>query len=58
MLLVCFFVDIDNVTNVAYTVVLIVSVMLMMMMLMLKDYSMIVLMRNIPHHMPVENIVL
>jgi hypothetical protein len=57
MLLVCFFVDIDNVTNVAYTVVLIVSVMLMMM-LMLKDYSMIVLMRNIPHHMPVENIVL
>jgi hypothetical protein len=57
MLLVCFFVDIDNVTNVANTVVLIVSVMLMMM-LMLKDYSMIVLMRNIPHHMPVENIVL
>jgi hypothetical protein len=55
MLLVCFFVDIDNVAN---TVVLLVSVMLMMMMLMLKEYSMIVLMRNIPHHMSVENIVL
>ena len=57
MLLVCFFVDIDNVTNVTNTVVLLVSVMLMMM-LMLKEYSMIVLMRNIPHHMSVENIVL